>query len=71
MEHDTVCIGTILLELARLLREDNPDAVQCLENLKKRPGVSMFQNEIRELDGYIKTLNLSVQNSPCRELPKQ
>lgn len=47
-------IHGILLELARLLQEDNLDAVQCLEALKKRLGKSMFQIEIQEVDAHIR-----------------
>jgi PAS domain S-box len=58
--------GAILSDLAVLLQEDNLDAAQCLENLKECLGVSMFQNEIKELDGYIKNFEFE-----CAKLPLQ
>jgi len=47
-------IQGILLELIKLLHEDNLDATECLETLKKSLGKSMFHNEIQEVDAYIK-----------------
>jgi len=47
-------IRAILLELTNLLHEDNLDAAQCLETLKKCLGKTMFHNEIQEVDVHIK-----------------
>jgi hypothetical protein len=47
---DMVRAGSIFSELAKLLREDDIDALECLEELKKFPGLSMYRTEMHELD---------------------
>ncbi|MCL6559449.1 MAG: response regulator, partial [Firmicutes bacterium] len=67
---DTAMAGAILSELATLLQEDNLDAAQCLEKLKKCPGTSMFQSEMQELDGYISNYEFECAKQPLQRIAR-
>jgi predicted ATPase/signal transduction histidine kinase/DNA-binding response OmpR family regulator/tRNA A-37 threonylcarbamoyl transferase component Bud32 len=58
----------LLLELARLLQEDNLDAVQCLEALNKQLGKSMFQLEIQEVDEHIRNYDFDAAKQSLQKL---
>jgi len=65
---DTALVGTLLRELALLLREDDLDAVQCLEKLKACRGISRFQQEIREMEGHIGRYDLECAMQPLQKI---
>ena len=61
-------IHGLLLELARLLQEDNLDAVQCLEALNKRLGKSMFQIEIQEVNVHIRNYDFDAAKQSLQKI---
>ena len=65
---NTVEIRKLLLELGRLLTEDNLDAAQCLESLKKQIGKSLFQSELHECERQIRNYDFDAAQQSLRKI---
>ncbi len=61
-------VRALSLELAKLLDEDDIDAGQCLESLKKSLCTSVFQHEMQELDKQVSNYNFDDAKLSLKEI---
>ncbi|SPF36706.1 PAS domain S-box (fragment) [Candidatus Desulfosporosinus infrequens] len=65
---DPVQIGPILAEMYQMLRKGDPDAEQCLTNLKEIIRGSMFVKDLEEIETYVGNYDFDLAILPLQKI---
>jgi CheY-like chemotaxis protein len=68
---DPYQVGLLLMELSRLLAENNADAESCFETIKANIDISRFYQELEELGTHIANFNFANALNPLRRIAMQ
>jgi HPt (histidine-containing phosphotransfer) domain-containing protein len=65
---DPVRVGPILAEMYQMLRKGDPDAEQCLANLKEIIRGSMFVKDLEEIETYVGNYDFDLAILPLQKI---